>query len=160
MRALRSRHLHLPFLFFVSIAFRSGVADDQSHSLESVYHFHNGYQSETLELRDGHFRYWFWTDAGAKRGDLPLEGEYSIEGDTLTLHSDDILLGNQRIFQPLKGLDILWRPDALKLWRSEGRINTYGVLVRLPHPPDDLSNGCLPIPADVCAALQDARRRP
>jgi hypothetical protein len=57
-------------------------------------------------------------------------------------------------------VDILWRPDALELWRSEGRINTYGVLVRLPHPPDDLSNGCLPIPADVCAALQDERRRP
>jgi hypothetical protein len=160
MRALRSRHLLPPFLLFVSIAFRSGVAGDQPHPLEGVYHFHNGYQSETLELHEGHFRYWFWTDAGPKRGHLPLEGAYSVEGDTLTLHRDDILLGNQRIFQPLKGVDILWRPDALDLWRSKGRINTYGVLVRLPHPPDDFSNGCLPIPTDVCAALQDEGRRP
>jgi hypothetical protein len=160
MRALRSRHLLPLFLLFLTITFKSGVAGNQPHPLEGVYHFHNGYQSETLELHDGRFRYWFWTDAGRKRGDLPLEGAYSVKGDTLTLHRDDILLGNQRIFQPLKGVDILWRPDALELWRREGRISRFGVLVRLPHPPDDLSNGCLLIPADVCAALQDARRPP
>jgi hypothetical protein len=129
-------------------------------SIEGVYHFHNGYQSETLELRGGHFRYWFKTDYGAQSGDLPLEGAYSIEGSTLTLHRDDIHLGNQRIFQSLKGIDILWQPDALKLWRREGKINTYGVLVRLPHPPDNISNLCLPIPEEVCAALRDERRRP
>jgi hypothetical protein len=82
-------------------------------------------------LRDGHFRYWFRTDAGAKRGDLPLEGAYSVEGDTLTLHRDDILLGNQRIFHPIKGMDALWRPEAFQLWLSKGTINTYGIIVKV-----------------------------
>jgi hypothetical protein len=160
MRASRQPNVFQLLLFTLAVAFTSGVASDAPHPLEGVYHFHNGYQSETLELRDGRFRYWFWTDAGAKRRDLPLEGAYSIEGDTLTLHRDDILLGNQGIFQSLKGIDLLWRPDALKLWRGEGKINTYGVLVRLPHPPDNLSNICLPIPEEVCATLRDERRRP
>jgi len=155
MRALRSRHLLPPFLLFVSIAFRSAVAGDQPHPLEGVYHFHNGYQSETLELRNGHFRYWFWTDAGARGGHLPLEGTYSVNGSTLILNRDDILLGNQRIFHTLKGMDALWRPEAFELWLSKGTINTYGVIVRLPHPPDDLSNLCLPMPPEVCDALRN-----
>jgi len=136
------------------MALGSGIADETPHPIEGVYHFHNGYQSETLELRDGHFRYWFWTDCGGKSANLPLEGAYSVEGSTLTLHRDDIRLGNQRICHSLKGIDVLWRPEALKLWRSEGRIDTYGIIVRMPHSPDDLSNQCLPIPAEVCAALK------
>jgi hypothetical protein len=149
------------FLLTVTIAFGSSVAGETAHPIEGVYHFHNGYQSETLELRDGHFRYWFWTDAGpAKSRDLPLKGAYSVAGDTLTLHRDDILLGNQRIFQSVKGIDILWRPKALELWRSKGMFDSYGVIVRMSHPPDDLSNQCLPIPAEVCAALKDERGHP
>jgi hypothetical protein len=138
----------------------SSLADETPRQIEGVYHLHNGYQSETLELRDGRFRYWFWTDCSPPRGDLPLEGTYSVNGSALTLNRNDILLGNQRIFQPLKGMDALWRPDALERWISKGEISTYGVLVRVPHPPDDLSNQCLPISAEVCAALQEGQRRP
>ncbi len=131
------------------------LAGEIPHPIEGVYHLHNGYQSETLELRNGHFRYWLWTDAGARRGHLPLEGTYSINGSTLILNRDDILLGNQRIFHPLKGMDALWRPEAFELWLTKGTIDTYGVIVRLPHPPDDLSNLCLPMPPEVCDALRN-----
>ncbi len=131
------------------------LAGEIPHPIEGVYHLHNGYQSETLELRNGHFRYWFWTDAGARRGHLPLEGTYSVNGSTLILNRDDILLGNHRIFHPLKGMDAFWRPEAFELWLSKGTINTYGVIVRLPHPPDDLSNLCLPMPPEVCDALRN-----
>ena len=160
MRAPRLSHLFWLFLLTVTVAFGGGVAGETPHPIDGVYHVHNGYQSETLELRDGHFRYWFWTDCGAKSGDLPLEGRYSVEGSTLTLHRDDILLGNQIIFHPIKDMDALWRPYALERWLSKEEISTYGVIVRMPHPPDNLSNGCLPIPAEVCAALQEARKRP
>jgi hypothetical protein len=68
------------------------LAGEIPYPIEGVYHLHNGYQSETLELRDGHFRYWFWTDAGVRRGHLPLEGTYSVNDSTLILNRDDILL--------------------------------------------------------------------
>jgi hypothetical protein len=160
MRARQLSHLVRFFSLIVTIAFLSGVAGQTPRPIEGVYHFHNGYQSETLELRDGHFRYWFWTDYGARSGDRPLEGSYSIEGSTLTLHRDDIRLGNQRIFHPIKGMDALWRPDAIEHWLSNGEISRYGVIVRLQHPPENLSNVCLPMPPEVCAALRDERKRP
>jgi hypothetical protein len=159
MHAPRSHQQFRLFLLTVIVAFGSDVAGETPHPIEGVYHLHNGYQSETLELRDGHFRYWFWTDYGAQSGDLPLEGTYSVAGSTLTLHRDDIHLGNQRIFHPIKGVDALWQPQALELWLTSGRINAYGVIARVPHPPDNLSNRCLPIPAEVCAALQEDRKR-
>jgi hypothetical protein len=143
----------------VVLLWGSSLAGETDHPIEGVYHLHNGYQSETLELRDGHFRYWFWTDYGATSGDRPLEGAYSVEGSTLTLHGDHIHLGNQRIFHPIKGMAALWRPEAFELWLSKGTINTYGVIVRVPQPPDDLSNLCLQIPPEVCDALRDERQR-
>jgi hypothetical protein len=138
MRALRPRHLSRLLLLTLAVVFRSGVAGETPNPIEGVYHLHNGYQSETLELRNGHFRYWFWTDGGAHSGARPLEGLYSIDGSTLTLRRNDILLGNQRIFHPIKGIDALWRPEAFELWLTKGTINHYGVIVRVPHPPDDL----------------------
>jgi hypothetical protein len=66
MRAPRLSHLLWLFLLTVTVAFGGGVAGETPQPIEGVYHLHNGYQSETLELRDGHFRYWFWTDCGAK----------------------------------------------------------------------------------------------
>ena len=145
--------LRLFSLLLVLVCGRN-LAGEIPHPIEGVYHLHNGYQSETLELRNGRFRYWFWTDVGARRGHLPLEGTYSVTGSTLILDRDDILLGNRRIFHPLKGMDALWRPEAFELWLSKGTINTYGVIVRLPHPPGDLSNLCLPMPPEVCDALR------
>ena len=104
----RRRLLFQLFLLTVAVAFGSGLAGETP--IEGVYHLHNGYQSETLELRDGRFRYWFWTDCSPPRGDLPLEGTYSVNGSTLTLNRDDILLGKQRIFHPIKGMDALGGP--------------------------------------------------
>src|SRR5882724_10165411 len=127
------RMAYLLRLFSLILVLMCGrnLAGEIPHPIEGVYHLHNGYQSETLELRDGRFRYWFWTDCSPPRGDLPLEGTYSVNGSALTLNRNDILLGNQRIFQPLKGMDALWRPDALERWISKGEISTYGVLVRV-----------------------------
>ena len=155
MPAPRMAYLLRLFSLILVLMCGRNLAGEIPHPIEGVYHLHNGYQSETLELRNGHFRYWFWTDAGVRRGHLPLEGTYSVNDSTLILNRDDILLGNQRIFHPLKGMDALWRPEAFELWLSKGTINTYGVIVRLPHPPDDLSNLCLPMPPEVCDALRN-----
>jgi peptidoglycan/xylan/chitin deacetylase (PgdA/CDA1 family) len=83
MRAAQLSHLFWLFLLAVTVAFGGGVAGETPHPIDGVYHLHNGYQSETLELRDGHFRYWFWTDCGAKSGDLPLEGRYTIRNNDI-----------------------------------------------------------------------------
>ncbi len=151
----RMAYLLRLFSLILVLMCERNLAGETPHAIEGVYHLHNGYQSETLELRNGHFRYWFWTDAGVWGGHLPLEGTYSVIDSTLILNRDDILLGNQRIFHPIKGMDAVWRPEAFELWLSKGTINTYGVIVRVPHPPDDLSNLCLPIPPEVCDALRN-----
>jgi len=61
------------------------LADEKSVTVEGVYHLHNGYQSETLELRDGHFRYWFWSDIGGGSASRPIEGAYSVDGTIVSL---------------------------------------------------------------------------
>jgi len=131
------------------------LADDKPQHIDGVYHLHNGYQSETLELRNGRFRYWFWSDAGGGNGRLPMEGTYSVDGTTVTLNGH-ILLGNQRVFHTLKGLDALWQPHALEAWLTKGSFSSYGIIVKVPHPPKDLSDSCLPMAEEVCTALREA----
>jgi hypothetical protein len=147
----------LLFIAALLSACDSGFADPSPHPTEGVYHIDSGYQSETLELQRGHFRYWFWTDYGPQSRDCPLEGAYSIDGFTLTMHRDDIHLGNQRIFHPVKGFDVLWRPQALELWLTTGKVNWYGFMARVAHPPDNLSNSNLfpPIPPEIRRALRN-----
>jgi len=127
----------------------------KSVTVEGVYHLHNGYQSETLELRDGHFRYWFWSDAGGGSGSRPIEGTYSVDGTIVTLDAN-IRLSNQRVFHIFKGLDALWQPQALEAWLTKHSFSSYGVIVRVPHPPKDLSDSCLPMAEEVCTALREA----
>jgi hypothetical protein len=131
------------------------AGDEKPRPIEGVYHLHNGYQSETLELRNGRFRYWFWSDAGGGNGRLPIEGTYSVDGATVTLNGH-ILLGNQRVFHTLKGLDALWQPDILEAWLTKGAFSSYGVIVKVRHPPKDLSDSCLPMAEEVCTALREA----
>src|SRR5262249_42306016 len=47
------------------------------------------------------------------------------------------------------------KPEAFELWLGKGTINTYGVIVRVSHPPEDLSKLRLPMPPEVCDALRN-----
>jgi len=133
------------------------VAAEEPVSIEGVYHLHNGYQSETLELRNGHFRYWFWLDVGGGSRGKPIEGTYSVAGTRVTLNAN-IPLGNQRVFHPFKGLNALWQPQSLEAWLGKHSFSSYGVIIRVPHPPKDLSDSCLPMAEEVCTALHEAAR--
>ena len=156
MNALRSC-----LLLFVAVATTTcaaTAAEEVPRAVDGVYHFHNGYQSETLELRGGRFRYWFSTDYGASNGKRALEGTYAIAGATLTLLGPELHLGNKRIFHSFRGIDALWRPYALERWLRKEGLNTYGIMFRLPHPPKKLYDGYFILPATAEAALQEEFR--
>jgi len=67
----RAQRINLSRLFslIAILICGSSLADETPRQIEGVYHLHNGYQSETLELRDGRFRYWFWTDCSLPKCD-------------------------------------------------------------------------------------------
>ena len=154
------RYLLLLLSAVVTAICAATVAEGGPRAVDGVYHFHNGYQSETLELRGGRFRYWFSTDYGASSGDRALEGAYSLEGSTLVLHGPELHLGNKRIFHSFRGIDALWRPYALERWLRKKGLNTFGIMFRLPHPPQKLYDGYFPFSAAVEAVLQEEFREP
>ncbi len=50
------------------------------------------FMSETLELKDGRFRYWFSSDVIIRGGQkYPIEGNYAFKGDELALSSGKVL---------------------------------------------------------------------
>jgi hypothetical protein len=160
MNPLRSYSCSALLVVVLVCLLKSGFAEETSSRMEGVYHLNTGFQFETLELRGGRFRYWFGTDYGAETGDKPLAGTYSIEGSTLILQGAELHLGNRRILHPLGNLLALWRPFALEEWRSTGEINQYGIIVKLPHPPEKLSDPSLPLPDEVRTALRGNKERP
>jgi hypothetical protein len=95
-----------------------------------------GYSGEVLELKDGKYRYWFYSDVGTdKEPTYPLSGAYRISGTTLTLDNDQIHKRDRSI-AVVNGMDVLWRADGLKLWTDEKRIHPYAVLIRMAGMTD------------------------
>lgn len=88
-----------------------------------------GYSGEALELKDGKFRYWFYSDVGGDKTKYPLVGTYVVKKEKLLLQSPDIH-PKERILSTLNGHSVLWRDDGLKLWREQKRIHPYAVLIR------------------------------
>ena len=84
-----------------------------------------GFQSETVELKEGRFRYWFSSDVILP--DLPQypeQGEYQFRGNQL-------LLSNGRTYtvRSLQGVQTLWRPQAIQDWDRRRIIDIYGILL-------------------------------
>jgi hypothetical protein len=95
-----------------------------------------GYSGETIELKDGKFRYWFYSDVVA--GDephYPLSGSYSVKGNTLTLDLDKIH-SKERTIAVVNGVNVLWRKDGLALWEKEKRLHPYAVLILMAGKTD------------------------
>lgn len=88
-----------------------------------------GYTGTILELQEGRFRYWFYSDVGGGDKEYPETGTYSVEGDTVYLSNREAwTIGN------VGSLPVLWRDDALEEWQENGRIYDYGILVQTTGP--------------------------
>lgn len=88
-----------------------------------------GYSGETVELKSGKFRYWFYSDVIVKdRPKYPLEGDYRIEGSTLILDHARIHT-KKRLIARVNGIPVLWRDDGLELWVKSGTFHPYAILL-------------------------------
>lgn len=91
----------------------------------------SGYSGETIELKNGRFRYWFYSDmVTGNEPTYPLSGRYTHSGGAVTLDHPKIHEPTRTI-AVLNGTMVLWRKDGLDLWKSEGRIHPYAVLLRV-----------------------------
>ncbi|WP_299465011.1 hypothetical protein [uncultured Gimesia sp.] len=91
----------------------------------------SGFSGTTLELKDGKFRYWFYTDVvdpDEPGPEFPITGEYEFQDGQLQLKSNDV--NQQRWhFDVLKGTPVLWRDDAYHIWKERQDIFPYGILI-------------------------------
>jgi len=97
----------------------------------------DGYSSTVLELKDGRFRYWFSSDV--KTGhepQYPLSGEYSVSGDTITLHNAQVSQ-NAWTFRTVECVLTLWRPDAIDYYNQEKGFHSYGILWSTDEPAEE-----------------------
>ena len=84
-----------------------------------------GFTGTILELRDGAYRYWFYSDVGTNDSTMPETGTYAVEYGIVQLSNGDPWhVGN------IGELGLLWRSDALEAWKQSERIYDYGILVR------------------------------
>lgn len=88
---------------------------------EGVYFGYTGYMTYVIEIRKGQFRYWFESDAKSRREPTyPLEGKYSIDGDTITLHHKELIsLTSIWKCRSVNGIPTLWRHDAIEHHENE-----------------------------------------
>lgn len=93
------------------------------------------FSGETLELQDGRFRYWFYSDVrSGKPIEFPLTGTYEVRGDKVTLLNKDVY-SPERTLATVQDQAVLWREDGLRYWQSERRIHPFAVLIRVAAPP-------------------------
>jgi hypothetical protein len=89
----------------------------------------SGFSGTTLELKDGGFRYWFHSDVGGlNEPEYPIIGKYEFQNGVVLLNSTQVNQ-SQWFIDVVHGTPVLWREDALKIWKRDRKIYDYGVLV-------------------------------
>jgi len=86
-----------------------------------------GFQWETLELRDGRFRYWSASDVMAEHPPkYPIEGTYLIKDNQL-------ILSNDKTYSlcSINGTKMLWKLRAVQYWEQYEIIDASGMLVQV-----------------------------
>lgn len=120
----------------------------------------SGFSGETIELMDGKFRYWFYSDVATEdEPSYPLTGTYGISENTLTLDHPKISNPVRR-FAVVNGVHVLWRKDGLEGWEKDERIHPYAVLIRVQGASGDQDRDHRPLLATIKSAkLLDRDRK-
>ncbi len=100
----------------------------------------SGFSGTILELKDGKFRYWFYSDVGGlDEPKYPVSGYYEFTEGKVLLRGGRV---NERewFVDVVNGTPVLWRDDAIKVWKKNRKIYNYGVLLwtRNDIPDDDV----------------------
>jgi hypothetical protein len=113
-----------------------------------VFFTYTGYETTVLELKDGHFRFWFESDTKSPREpDYPFSGEFTINGDTITLKHAQMRFRTQWAFRTVDGILTLWLPESLNQYeRSKSyldptrlkRFGMGGILIFTEKPAEDV----------------------
>lgn len=94
------------------------------------------FSGTTLELKDGKYRYWFYTDVVSHdhpEPAWPLTGKYEFQDGKLLLQGDDDVNQREWYCDVLKGTPVLWRGDAHYKWQTKQDIFPYGILIWTPQ---------------------------
>lgn len=106
---------------------------------EGVYFFSNGYSTVILELRDGRYRYWFWSDVLSNEAPKhPLTGRYTSTGSTVRLEHTQRHMQDSWTFRKLNEETTLWRPAAITSWRDKRAFDYFGILYPTNLKPEDI----------------------
>ena len=106
---------------------------------EGVYYFSTGFSTLILELREGRFRYWFWSDVkGLPEPSYPVTGKYLARGPTVQLLHNEVTLQDVWTFRKIDVITTMWRPNALKWWHEKRCYDGYGVLYPTERKPEDV----------------------
>lgn len=111
-------------LCFCVLAHAEGPKVADAKPQNGVFFTYTGHMTTVLELKDGHFRYWFESDLKQpKEPQYPLTGEYSVAGSAITLKHDEVSQP-QWTFRTVDGQITLWRPDAIESYSKERKLDT------------------------------------
>jgi hypothetical protein len=96
------------------------------------------YETETLELSRGNFRYWHWTHMpGKTRLNYPLQGKYEVSEGRLILQHPEIYVRERLILKSHENITLWREPASLEQWKREGNASEYSVLIRVQVSPID-----------------------
>jgi len=120
-------------------------AASKTNIVEGVY-YGGGASTEIIELKNGRFRYWFESDvvgAGPPRSSYPFVGQYSVEGDVITLKHKDIDWP-ERIFRLANGKPSLWRARDWDEWQKTKVIKLeHWAAFLVNYPAEDIWSGAV-----------------
>jgi len=97
----------------------------------------NGYMGTALQLKDGRYRYWFYSDfKGADEPKYPLEGIYRAKGGALVLDPPPGGNGERYVWGVYQGVEGLWADSSLAVLITRQEKPDVRMLQRISYEVD------------------------
>ena len=94
------------------------------------------YDWTILELHQGQFRYWFYSDCITPGKKNPVTGTFAKQGDLVVLDHEEFPSGSKRyVAKTIKGVFGLWTEKGLKEWQTGVQVIWPAMLVRVADSP-------------------------